>query len=1153
MTQQLLPESPEKTKQKVEGRENKLDSARSFQGGLHPVAQLQRTLGNRDVAKLIQARQLTPGGKITGLQRKLTVGAADDQYEQEADRVARQVMNMPDSEAKASAERASSLAGVQNQTLQNKPLAAIITPNVQRQREKEHEAEEDKDREEEKDESLQAKPFNEPAALSLQRQKATEKNSAEPIQAKSATALSDSFEAGTDVETQLSLSKGCGSPLPDPVRTFMEPRFGVDFSHVRVHTGSDALQMNQAVGAQAFTHGSDIYFGEGHGPTNLELTAHELTHVVQQTGGMPLQANRRAGVFLENADTLSQRACTDCDEGRTEEKGDDSNSVQITPFVQRQMVNNEKVQKQGNTVSPSNQQFRGSDAQAIPCYSAVYNQPLAVQASDTAIIRREEKGVVNASHPNETFSGLVLTDDQDMMRANVRKLFAKEGEAKLGFVMYALGQALFSPKPEDWAFRKQALDRIQAAWDEIKAERDNFLLYFNLMLQVNVRLALELGLLQARKELARYAVQKFRVWEQRNVLGVSLETEATQYTTDPWAGEIGGLRQAAKGLLEKEKWPKFEETAKEYLEGYQEFVLGLDSFMSPNNYRDLMKKLKVAWDNSRAESIREYPVLGALSDFDASKDGLRALAGEKYGSEGAAAIAGAVADVEKNYEKIQAKLTLGQFMPSEGINFWRLDNMVNLTADQLGVANVQLWPRFLADKIADESPGLLDAALDLLVNLGAVALAGITGGASLAISAAWNVGRVAQHVGTEATKDITSGSSLVRSQALSSERGDWQGVYFHAFTLVFEIAPIAAPLAKLGGRLERGLEIVNKVGDIYGVAETASACIDKPGSAECLMGVAGQLPALKPGAHRGKSAPDTPPAHAEAAAPSGASSEHKARGSLEGAAPPSLPKVSSEITAPQAANAVKYVKQHPDLIKGEPGHRHAPVGKDHKIVEEPSPSGIVCILHSPGERRVDCPQPMGTAEPAPGVGRTEPKAGTPSTTPESRPATSDAPHPSHKSEKPAKPVRPQGRPTPRGGTEINFVQPHLEQSYPQGIWEHDPIFDQGHRIPAPPNNIPPKGTTRPDHYNERLKVAVEDKNYNIAEGYQIMIGRIKDQQWGRFVNLPPGTRQWLFIDIRAQHLSLHNELVARLRRDLGGYQIFAEIHLITDQGVMVYR
>src|SRR5450631_565217 len=97
MTQQLLPESLEKTQQHVEGRETSPGSTQSFPGGLHPVAQLQRTLGNQRVAQLIQAKRLTPEGKIIGLQRKLTVGVADDQYEQESDRVAHQVMNTPDS------------------------------------------------------------------------------------------------------------------------------------------------------------------------------------------------------------------------------------------------------------------------------------------------------------------------------------------------------------------------------------------------------------------------------------------------------------------------------------------------------------------------------------------------------------------------------------------------------------------------------------------------------------------------------------------------------------------------------------------------------------------------------------------------------------------------------------------------------------------------------------------------------------------------------------------------------------------------------------------------------------------------------------------------------------------------------------------------
>ena len=83
---------------------------------------------------------------------------------------------------------------------------------------------------EDKEQPVQAKFLTETSRAPLQRQPETEEEETEPIQAKSAGALADSFEAGADVETQVSQSKGRGSPLPDPVRAYMEPRFGVDFS-----------------------------------------------------------------------------------------------------------------------------------------------------------------------------------------------------------------------------------------------------------------------------------------------------------------------------------------------------------------------------------------------------------------------------------------------------------------------------------------------------------------------------------------------------------------------------------------------------------------------------------------------------------------------------------------------------------------------------------------------------------------------------------------------------------------------------------------------------------------------------------------------------------------------------------------------------------
>lgn len=77
-----------------------------------------------------------------------------------------------------------------------------------------------------------------------------------------------------------------GRPLARETRDFMEPRFGEDFGHVRVHDDTQAAESARAVNARAYTVGPDIVFGEGeHAPDSTEgrrLMAHELTHVVQQ-------------------------------------------------------------------------------------------------------------------------------------------------------------------------------------------------------------------------------------------------------------------------------------------------------------------------------------------------------------------------------------------------------------------------------------------------------------------------------------------------------------------------------------------------------------------------------------------------------------------------------------------------------------------------------------------------------------------------------------------------------------------------------------------------------------------------------------------------------------------------------------------------------
>ncbi len=90
------------------------------------------------------------------------------------------------------------------------------------------------------------------------------------------------------VAAAITAMQGGGHPLPASERDFFEPRFGHDFSQVRIHSGALAAEMARAVNAEAFTVGRDVVFGGNNYASERGLTrrllAHELAHVLQQRG-----------------------------------------------------------------------------------------------------------------------------------------------------------------------------------------------------------------------------------------------------------------------------------------------------------------------------------------------------------------------------------------------------------------------------------------------------------------------------------------------------------------------------------------------------------------------------------------------------------------------------------------------------------------------------------------------------------------------------------------------------------------------------------------------------------------------------------------------------------------------------------------------------
>jgi hypothetical protein len=238
-----------------------------------PVSFLQRQLGN------------------SFLQAKLKVSQPNDKYEQEADRIANLVMQMPEPEVLRQPEEEE-----EEELIQSKPLVEQITPLVQRQIEEE----------EEEEELLQTK-LETDAKHSVQRQ--AEEEEEEFLQTKKGAGHGGAVNS--DVEARINKLKGGGKPLSASARAFFEPRFGQGFSQVRVHTDTGAAELAGVFKARAFTLGQNVIFGAGQyipeSPAGRRLIAHELTHVLQQTSTRPDQKSVQMK-FLGSVKEVGERS-----------------------------------------------------------------------------------------------------------------------------------------------------------------------------------------------------------------------------------------------------------------------------------------------------------------------------------------------------------------------------------------------------------------------------------------------------------------------------------------------------------------------------------------------------------------------------------------------------------------------------------------------------------------------------------------------------------------------------------------------------------------------------------------------------------------------------------------------------------------------------
>lgn len=219
------------------------------------VLLLQKTKGNQAVQRLFRS------GII---QAKLRIGKPGDKHEKEADRVAETVMN----------------------TSPGGPDIQQKCPECEDEMHRQPEEEEEVQKQEEEEEEVQRQEEEE-----------------EEVQPKG----SHVNEITPDLESSILSLKGGGHALPGNLRAFFEPRFNMDLGHVRIHTDQKAADSAHAIKAHAFTIGRNVVFGAGQYEPGTgkgkKLIAHELVHVVQQTG------HKRGNNITQTGNSV-QRACS---------------------------------------------------------------------------------------------------------------------------------------------------------------------------------------------------------------------------------------------------------------------------------------------------------------------------------------------------------------------------------------------------------------------------------------------------------------------------------------------------------------------------------------------------------------------------------------------------------------------------------------------------------------------------------------------------------------------------------------------------------------------------------------------------------------------------------------------------------------------------
>ncbi len=302
------------------------------------------------------------------IQTQLKIGKPGDRYEQEADKVASQVMRMS-----------------ANESLQMQPVEEeeMVLPKLRMQ------------------------PFEEEEEP-IQMKCAKCEKEEEMVQAKSVKER----VATPEIESRIHSSIGYGVKLPESSNQFMSSAIGADFSGVKIHTDSSAVQMNRQLNARAFTYGNNIFFNSGeynpHSSSGKNLLAHELTHVVQQ--GSAQTANSGSHVQKKSG---NRRYVKTVEKSRIQRRGLNNSEEEIQMKVSAiQNSSENKIQRDLATPPPAVAPAAQPDLTDTQIQEAIRFNNVRYNSTGIRLIQNLLGGPVTGSWTEDNIRAIAATQEQ---------------------------------------------------------------------------------------------------------------------------------------------------------------------------------------------------------------------------------------------------------------------------------------------------------------------------------------------------------------------------------------------------------------------------------------------------------------------------------------------------------------------------------------------------------------------------------------------------------------------------------------------------------------------------------------------------------------------------------------------------------------------